>query len=118
MSVGATRWRIVRQLLVESILLAAISGAAGWLLAIVGTRWFDAVTEDVGRPYYFQFTMDGRVFAFFAAVCLATAIIFGLAPALHLSKTDINEVIKAGAAAAAVCAHAAGRARSSSPSSR
>src|SRR5262249_11722336 len=38
--------------------------------------------------------MDGRVFGFFAAVCLATGIIFGLAPALHISRTDINEVLK------------------------
>ena len=66
------------------------------LLAFWGTRWFDAATQGLGRPYYLQFTMDGRVLAFFATVCLATGIIFGLAPALHISKTDINEVIKEG----------------------
>jgi putative ABC transport system permease protein len=95
-SIGATRWRIVRQLLVESVLLAALGGVFGLLLTFAGTRWFDAATQGLGRPYYLQFTMDGRVLAFFAAVCLATGIIFGLAPALHISKTDINEVIKEG----------------------
>jgi len=93
-SLGATRWRVVRQLLVESLLLALVSGLLGLALAFGGTRWFDAMTQDVGKPYWIQFTMDGRVFAFFAAVCLATGIVFGLAPALHISRTDINEVLK------------------------
>ena len=95
-SIGATRWRIVRQLLAESVLLAALGGGLGLLLAFAGTRWFDAATQGLGRPTYLQFTMDGRVLAFFATVCLATGILFGLAPALHTSKTDINEVIKEG----------------------
>ena len=93
-SLGATRGRIVHQLLVESVLLAALSGVLGFLIALGGTRWFEAVTQDVGKPYWIHFTMDGRVFAFFAAVCLATGVIFGLAPALHISRTDINEVLK------------------------
>jgi putative ABC transport system permease protein len=93
-SLGATRWRIVRQLLVESVLLAMVSGVLGFVLAVAGTRWFDAVTQDVGKPYWIKFTMDGSVFAFFAAVCLATGVVFGLAPALHISRTDINEVLK------------------------
>jgi putative ABC transport system permease protein len=95
-SIGATRWRIVRQLLVESLLLAALGGLLGLLLAFWGTHWFDATTQGLGRPYYLQFEMDGRVLAFFAFVCLATGILFGLAPALQASKTDINEVMKEG----------------------
>ncbi|MEO8259793.1 MAG: ABC transporter permease [Acidobacteriota bacterium] len=95
-SLGASRWRIVRQLLVESVLLAAISGAFGFILSIVGIRIFDAATQDVGKPYYMDFRLDGIVFAFFAAISLATGIIFGLAPALHVSKTNVNEVLKEG----------------------
>src|SRR5262249_13672376 len=95
-AIGATRWRIVRQLLVESLLLSAVGGALGWLLAIAATRWFDVATSDLGRPYFIQFTMDGRVFTFFATVCLATGIVFGLAPALHVSRTDVNDLIKDG----------------------
>jgi putative ABC transport system permease protein len=95
-SLGASRWRFVRQLLVESVLLSIVSGLLGLALASVGVRLFDAATQDVGKPYWIQFTMDGQVFAFFAAVCLGTGIVFGLAPALHVSKTDLNEVLKEG----------------------
>ena len=93
-SLGATRWRIVRQLLVESVLLAMVSGVLGFVLALAGIALFEAATQDVGKPYWIKFTMDGSVFAFFAAICLATGVVFGLAPALHISRTDINEVLK------------------------
>jgi putative ABC transport system permease protein len=95
-SLGATRWRIVRQLLIESVMLALISGVLGFALSIFGVRWFDAVTQDVGKPYWMKFTMDPSVFAFLAAVCVGTGVIFGLAPALHVSKTDVNEILKEG----------------------
>jgi putative ABC transport system permease protein len=95
-SIGASRWRVVRQLLIESILLATLSGLAGLGIAAIGIRLFDRATQDVGRPYWIQFTIDANVFAFFALVCLGTGIIFGLAPALHASKTDVNEVLKEG----------------------
>jgi len=95
-SLGASRWRIVRQLLVESVLLALLSGVLGFALSIVGINLFDVATQDVGKPYYMVFKMDGSVFAFFAFVCLATGIVFGLAPALHISKTNVTEVLKEG----------------------
>jgi putative ABC transport system permease protein len=95
-SIGATRWRIVRQLLVESVLLAFVSGVFGLGLAYLGTRWFDANLDQVGRPYWMIFTMDATVFAFFAGVCLLTGIIFGLAPALYISRTSVSEVMKDG----------------------
>src|SRR4030095_9681945 len=72
------------------------SGVFGLALSFVGIRLFDAATQDVGKPYYMDFSVDGRVLAFFMLVCLATGILFGLAPALHVSKTDINEVLKEG----------------------
>ena len=65
-------------------------------MAAIGIRLFDRATQDVGRPYWIQFTMDGSVLSFFALICLGTGIIFGLAPALHVSKTDVNEVLKEG----------------------
>ncbi len=96
-SLGATRGRIVRQLLMESILLAILAGGVGLLLSVVGIQWFDAaVTEEIGKPYWMEFTMDPIVFVFMAGVCLATAVLFGLAPALQVSKTDVNEVLKEG----------------------
>jgi predicted permease len=97
-SLGASRWRIVRQLLVESVLLSILSGVLGFALSIVGIRLFDAAISDptLGKPYWMTFTMDPLVVAFFVFVCLATGILFGLAPALHVSRTDVNEVIKEG----------------------
>jgi putative ABC transport system permease protein len=94
-SIGASRARIVRQLLVESLLVALIAGVLGLVLAVVGIRIFDAATFNQ-RPYWIEFTMDTSVFAFLAAVCLGTAIAFGLAPALHIARTDVNEVLKEG----------------------
>jgi putative ABC transport system permease protein len=95
-SLGATRWRVIRQLLMESVLLSVVAGLAGLGIAMIGIRLFDRATADVGRPYWIQFTMDGNVFAFFALVCLGTGIVFGLAPAIHSAKTDVNEVLKEG----------------------
>ena len=95
-SIGATRWRLVRQLLVESVLLAFVAGVAGLGLAYAGVRWFDANTSDIGKPYWMVFSMDGTVVAFFAAVCLFTGIVFGLAPALYVSRTSVSEVMKDG----------------------
>ncbi len=82
-SLGASRWRVIRQLLIESVLLAVISGAIGLAISLVGIGLFDRATQDVGRPSWIQFTMDGTVFAYLAAICLGTSVIFGLAPALH-----------------------------------
>jgi predicted permease len=95
-SLGATRRRIVQQLLVESVLLALISGMLGLALSIAGIRLFAAAFEGVGAPYWIQVTLDGRVFLFLSLVALGTAFLFGLAPALHASKTDVNEVLKDG----------------------
>ncbi len=95
-SLGASRRRVVRQLLVESVLLALIAGLAGVGVAVVGVRWADAALRNVGLPSYMAFTLDGTVVAFMAAVCLATGIIFGLVPALHASKIDVHEVLQEG----------------------
>ena len=95
-SLGASRTRIIRQLLIESLVLALIAGALGLGLALIGIRLFDAATQDVGRPYWIQFTMDARVFGYLALISLGTAVAFGLAPALHVAKTDVNEILKEG----------------------
>ena len=97
-SLGATRKRIVRQLLIESFLLAILAGGAGLAISVFGIRWFDGVTagDGIGKPYYMEFTMDPVVFVYVAGMCLATAGLFGLAPALQVSKTDVSEVWKEG----------------------
>ena len=95
-SLGASRTRIVRQLLIESLLLSLIATAIGFGIAMVGIRLFDVATQDVGRPYWIAFTMDGRVFAYLGLISIGTAIAFGLAPALHVARTDVNEILKEG----------------------
>ncbi len=71
-SMGATRGRIVRQLLSESLLLALAAGVLGLGLSVLGIRWFDSVTQDVGKPYWMEFTLDPVVFGYTAAICLGT----------------------------------------------
>ena len=95
-ALGATRWRIVRQLLVESVLLGFMGGALGLLLTLVGVRLFDAAVAESGKPYWIVFSVDYVVIAYLAAICLLTGVLFGLAPALHVTRTSLNEVMKEG----------------------
>jgi predicted permease len=95
-SMGATRLRVVRQLLVEAVLLSLLGGALSIPLALGGIRAFDAMTQNVGKPYWMEFRVDGTVLLFFFSVCLVTGVVFGLAPALHVSKTSLSEVLKEG----------------------
>lgn len=93
-ALGASRRRVIRQLLVESTLLSFLGGVLGWVMSLVGIRLFDLAVQDVGKPYWIKFTMDATVFAFLVAVCFATGIIFGIVPALQVSKTNLNEILK------------------------
>jgi hypothetical protein len=83
-ALGASRWRIVRQLLVESVMMSVAGGILGLAVAFVGVRWFDVATLPTGRPYWIDFTMDYRVFGYILAISVATGILFGLAPALQV----------------------------------
>jgi predicted permease len=95
-ALGARRGRIIRQLLIESVMLAAIGGVLGLGLTAVGVRLFDAAVSNVGKPYWIVFDLDWSVFGYFAAICLATGIVFGLAPALQVSRTNLNDLMKEG----------------------
>ena len=93
MSMGASRWRIVRQLLVESLLLAVVAGAGGLALSVGGVRLFWAFASETHPPYWLRFPFDWRVFGYLAAVCLGTSILFGLLPALQTARTNLVEVL-------------------------
>ena len=95
-AIGASRWRVVRQLLAESVLLGVLGGTAGLLVAVLGVRLFDAAVADVGKPYWIDFRIDTAVFAYVAAVCVATGVLFGLMPALQASRTSVTEVLNEG----------------------
>ncbi|HMD19664.1 MAG TPA: ABC transporter permease [Alloacidobacterium sp.] len=99
-ALGASRWRVVRQLLIESVLLSIFGGVLGLGLAALGVHWFDLSTQNVGKPYWIQFTMDYTVFGYFAALCIFSGLLFGTAPAMRFSRVDLNEVLKEGARSA------------------
>ncbi|MBA2355613.1 MAG: FtsX-like permease family protein [Acidobacteria bacterium] len=94
-SLGATRRRVVRQLLVESSILATLGGVFGLAFSLLGARLL-SVTLTESAPYWVHFTMDARGFVALAGVCLGSVFVFGLVPALHVSKTDINHVLQEG----------------------
>jgi putative ABC transport system permease protein len=92
-ALGAGRWRLVRQLLVESLLLAIMAGIAGWWIATRALRVFAAVTISM-RPTWWDFSADYRMLIYLMAISVGTALLFGLAPALRLSKLDVNSGLK------------------------
>jgi predicted permease len=95
-ALGASRWRIVRQLLIESMVLSTLGGILGFALAAGGIHWFDLTTAMI-RPDWIRFTMNFSVFGYFAALCILSGLLFGVAPALRSSKTDVVDVLKEGA---------------------
>jgi predicted permease len=92
-SLGAGRWRIIRQLLIESLMLASIGGLCGWWIAGWGVRAY-ALADRSWR--ILDYTMDFRVVAYLVAISVGAGLVFGLAPALKLSRLDISGALKDG----------------------
>src|SRR5206468_803912 len=93
-SLGAGRLRLVRQLLIESFLLALLGGVLGILFAVWGIELFRKVAAIL--PGVEAVNLDARVLIFTLAVSLFAGIIFGLVPALQASKPDLNTTLKEG----------------------
>jgi putative ABC transport system permease protein len=94
-ALGASRVRVIRQLLTESIALSLTGGALGLLLAMWGADLLLAVIPN-NVPWITEIALDRNVFAFTFAASVITGIIFGLVPALQASSPDLNETLKEG----------------------
>jgi len=95
LSMGASNLRMIRQLLTESLLLAILGGGCGLLLAYWGTAALRRqASQFMFNPALREMGLDWRVLVYTLAVALLTSIIFGLAPALHASKANLNDTLK------------------------
>jgi predicted permease len=92
-ALGASRWHIVRQLLTESLMIALCGGALGTLLCLFSVRWIHILgTKSIPRLQ--EVGIDGRVLLFTLLLSVCSGILFGLVPALRVSRLDLNSMLK------------------------
>ncbi len=95
LAVGASRWRVISQLLAESILIALLGGISGLLLSLLGVRLLMRFAPQPSwAPVTFDVQLDWRVLAFTMAVSLLTGLLFGIIPALRSSRPDLIPALK------------------------
>ena len=95
-ALGAGRWRIVRQLLTESVFIGLLSAPLGIGIAWIGIRLLDNAMPQDQVPYFIHWSLDGRSLAYTIGISALTGIIFGLAPALQAVKGDLQSSLKEG----------------------
>ncbi|HEY4899872.1 MAG TPA: ABC transporter permease [Terriglobales bacterium] len=96
-SVGASRWRIMRQLLTESVLLSLAGAVIGVLLAFAAVKWIAAALPFYSFPHEAAIHVSMPVLAFSVLIAVATGVLFGMSPALQLSRPNLSELIQSGA---------------------
>jgi putative ABC transport system permease protein len=110
LALGASRGRVIRQLLTESVLLSLAGAGVGTALAVLGNRmWIGMIPMEL--PFWLKFQIDLPVLAFTVALSTVSAVLFGMIPALQASDTRLSEAIREGSAQAG-SGHARHRARS------
>jgi len=98
-ALGASRWRVIRQLLTESLLLSLAGGVAGLLIAYWSVPALIAVLPQSqlnAMPFLASLRIDAGILTFSVVLSLLTGLVFGLAPALQSSRLDLNEALKEG----------------------
>jgi putative ABC transport system permease protein len=95
-ALGAGRWQIARQLLIEAIVIGALSAPLGWVIANVGIELLASAMPPDGVPYFIYWSLDSRSLLYTVGISLLTGIIFGLAPALQAAKPNLQESLKEG----------------------
>ena len=101
-ALGAGKWRIVRQFLTESLLLSACGGIAGLLLGFLGMWALKTALPPFYLPSESTVGIDWRILLFTAAIVLLAGFLFGMAPALHAARADINASMREGGRGATV----------------
>jgi putative ABC transport system permease protein len=95
-ALGAGRWQIVRQLLIEAIVIGALSAPLGWIVAHIGIDLLASAMPPDGVPYFIRWSLDARSFVYTVAISLGTGVIFGLAPAIQAARPNLQESLKEG----------------------
>jgi predicted permease len=93
-ALGASRWRIVSQLLAESLVLSVIGSLIGIVIAWVGCRLFVQAMEGTDPPFWIDIRLDGTVLAFAMGITVLAALISGIIPALQATRGNIHDVLK------------------------
>lgn len=95
-SLGASRWRLIRQFLTENVLLSLCGGVLGIVVGFVTMRYLNSLVPPNSLPREAQVVMDARVLLFALAISILTGLIFGMAPALQATSPDLSYSMKEG----------------------